>query len=72
VGKAHRYAAALGTAWVQLNILSPLTLALSLREGEQLSTVGGYSLDIELLPALGTISLSLRERAGVRGSAASD
>ena len=49
----------------------PLTLTLSPREREQLSGVSEYSLTDRLFPAARTVSLSLRERAGVRGKATS-
>ena len=50
----------------------PLTLTLSPGERQQYLAVCNYSLAKGLLPAAVTVSLSHRERAGVRGNAISE
>jgi hypothetical protein len=57
---------------MQSNIVFPLTLALSLREREPLSTGWGDPAHAEVFPVRAIISLSPRERVGVRGRETSD
>ncbi len=57
---------------MQRTAMFPLTLTLSLRERESVSSALRQSLIRELVPAPATVLPLLGERAGVKGKAASD